>query len=365
MRDGAELVEIGAARVPWHYGDPNAEYLAIRQHAARFDYSGAGLIALTGDDGFELLQAALARDLEFVTPEQSLLSALLDEEGRPVDIVTVYLTDEGFRLETSIGQGPATIAHLEKLRAAGHGPTATITDEADAVTIILVEGVRAVEVVEQAIDPDLGTLPFGGTMAASWNGGELPVSRTGFTGEYGYKFFVPTSDAEALWTALDAATPAGLAALETAMLEVRQPLLHREAADGATALQAGFNWLIDITKDGFVGRDAVAAEFDAGPSVLPVGFATDAPDVPRVGAEVSIGGEPVGRVIWAVHSPGRGQTLGLARVRSEVAAAGLDLAIEEARARTLAAPYHTPSSWATSAETAVLDEAIASIQAEG
>lgn len=371
LQETTALVEVEAATMSWHYGDPVAEYTAIRQGAARFDLSAAGLLAITGDDAFDLLQAALARDLEFVTPEQSLLSAVLDDEGRALDIVTVYLTDDGFRLETSLGRAPRTIAHLEKLRADGHGPGATITDLHDVETIVLVEGLRAAEVVERAIDPELGTLPFGGTTMVGWNGGELPVSRTGFTGEYGYKFFVPRADAATLWAALDAAVPAGLAALETAMLEVRQPLLHRESADGATALEAGFNWLIDITKEGFHGQDAVTAEFDAGPRVLPIGWAVPADQlpadqVPATGAEVSVGGELVGQVLWAVRSPGRGDILGLARIRSELAAAGLrlDVAGLDRPVTTLAAPYLTPSSWATAGETAVLDEAAAA-EAEG
>ncbi|SHN27679.1 aminomethyltransferase family protein [Cryptosporangium aurantiacum] len=357
----AVWADVDGTPVPAHYGDPDAEYGAIRRAAARFDLTAAGLLELTGDDAFDLLQAALARDLEFVTPEQSLLTAILDEDGRPVDLVTVYLTDDGYRLETSLGRTSTTLAHLEKLRADGHGASATITDLRGIETIVLVEGLTAAEVVERAIDPDLGTLPFGGTTVVPWNGGELAVSRTGFTGEYGYKFFVRVEDAPALWEALDAAVPAGLVALETAMLEVRQPCLHRETVDAATALQAGFNWLIDVTKENFTGRDAVAAEFETGPTALPIGWSLPGTDVPEVGAEVRIGGETVGQVIWALRSPSRGDVLGLARIRAELSAAGLDVVIDGRTGRTLAAPYVIPSSWATASETAILDAA----QAEG
>ena len=325
------------------------EYQAVRQHAARIDLDSVGLIGLTGPDAFDLLQDVLARDIEFVTPEQSLSALLLDADGHVVDLVIVHLDDDGYRLETSFGRGPATMAHLTNV-CANSGLAVQILDLRATERIILVEGPEAVGVMEKSVDPDLGTLPFGGVTPVTWRDTSLAVSRTGFTGEFGYKIFVPSQHAASLWDSLSDARPCGLGALETAMLEVRQPVLSRELVGAPTALECGYNWLIDITKESFLGRDPVAREFEQGPHVLTIGWVAEAGSQPAPGGAVSIGEAEIGRQVWSTFSPGRKQVLGLARIRPDLAAPGIGITVASADgppipARTLAAPYVIPASW--------------------
>jgi aminomethyltransferase len=340
---------IGAADVAWDFGDLAAEYQIIRSSAAKIDLSGAGLVEVTGGDAYDLLQQALARDLEFVTPEQSLISLLLDEDGGSIDVVTVYHVDDGYRLETAVGRGPGTAAHLTALRDR-LGLDAQIADRAGEVTLILVEGPEAAKALEDGIDPDLGALPLSGIMEVEYEGVELSVSRTGFTGEYGYKIFVSAADAPAVWEGLSELTPVGLGALEVAMFEVRQPLLHRETPTGASALESGYAWLIDITKETFQGRDAVVEAFESGVRSRVVGYSAPGADGPvPAGAEVSIGGEHVGESLHSVFSPGRQEWIGLARLRPELIAPEVDVTLGSdggsLAAQTISAPYVIPASW--------------------
>jgi glycine cleavage system aminomethyltransferase T len=347
--EGTTTTTIGAADVAWDFGDLLAEYDVIRGSAAKIDLSGAGLVEVTGPDAYDLLQQALARDLEFVTPEQSLISLLLDEDGGAVDVVTVYHVEDGYRLETSIGRGPGTAAHLVALRDAA-GLDAEIADRAGEVTVILVEGPDAAKALEDGIDPDLGALPLSGIMEVEYEGVELSVSRTGFTGEYGYKIFLSAADAPAVWERLTELTPVGIGALEVAMFEVRQPLLHRETPTGASALESGYAWLIDITKESFHGRDAVIDAFESGVRSRVVGYSLPGADgaVPP-GAEVQIGDENVGESLHSVFSPGRKEWIGLARLRPELIAPELDVTVGSnggtLPAQTISAPYVIPASW--------------------
>ena len=356
---GAHVARVRAADVVWDHGDLTAEYEAIRGSVAKIDLSGAGLVEVTGPDAYDLLQQALARDLEFVTPEQSLISLLLDENGVAEDVVTVYHVDDGYRLETAVGRGPGTVAHLSALRDAA-GLQADVADRAGDVTVILVEGPQAARALEDGIDPDLGALPLSGIMEVDWNGVALSVSRTGFTGEYGYKLFVAAADAPTVWAGLTEPTAAGLGALEVAMFEVRQPLLHREMPTGDSAnlpatnphsaLESGYAWLIDITKESFHGRDAVLGAFESGVRSRVVGYVVpDARAAVPQGAEVRIGDEVVGESLHSVFSPGRGEWIGLARLRPELIAPQIDVTVGSdggsLAARTISAPYVIPASW--------------------
>jgi aminomethyltransferase len=134
------------------------------------------------------------------------------------------------------------------------------------------------------------------------------------------------------------------------MFEVRQPLLHRETPTGASALESGYAWLIDITKETFHGRDAVVDAFESGVRSRVVGYTVPgAADAVPQGAEVTIGGVGVGESLHSVYSPGREEWIGLARLRPELIAPELDVTIGSnggsLAAQTISAPYVIPASW--------------------
>jgi aminomethyltransferase len=341
---GAELIPSPAGRAGQAGVMP--EYAALRDSAARFDLGGSGVLEVTGPGAFDLVQAALARDVQFVTPEQSLVSLLLGPHGDVVDLVTVYLIGDGFWLETSPGRGTAVLSHLSALLAASRGAEAVLTDRREDLDCLLVEGPAAPGLVASGIAAELSAIPYGSVLPVTVDGRPVIAARSGHTGEFGYKFFGPPDDLRAVRSALAPVTGAGLGTLRTAMLEVRQPVLDWEAVSGVTALQAGYQWLIDITKDDFCGKPAVVAEFEAGLRSRVIGIAVPGAATPRAGAELTVDGDRAGHVVTALRSPGRGDVLGLALIDLDVAAAGVELQAGELTVTTLAAPYVYPASWA-------------------
>lgn len=340
---GTEYADIGDATVPWHYGDVDKEYGALRSQAALLDLSSVGLLAVRGDV-IPFLQDVLARDVEFLTPELCMTSLILDESGSVVDIVTVYGLEDGVLLETSFGCRETTLAHLNAIRPDG----VTVTDLTDERVVIGIEGPYSWGVVGRLIDQEFTALPYQSVVETEWDGESVLFARTGFTGEYGYKFITDIATAERMWEAIaSSAEPCGQAALETAMLEVRQPILHRELVD-TTVLAAGAGWLTDRTKESFRGRDAVQQEFEAGLLRHTVGGRADV--LPIAGSSVTVGGVEVGEIVHAVRSPRLGEAVVVARVDVAVAAAGVSFEVTEADGdpgvlTTMSSPYVVPTSW--------------------
>jgi glycine cleavage system aminomethyltransferase T len=64
---------------------------------------------------------------------------------------------------------------------------------------------------------------------------------------------------------------------------------------------------------------------------------------------VRVGDEVVGESLHSVFSPGRGEWIGLARLRAELIAPQLDVTVGSdggsLPARTISAPYVIPASW--------------------
>jgi aminomethyltransferase len=335
--------------VPWRFTDTAEEYDALRNRTALLDLSGLRLIELRGD-ATGTLQRVLARDVEFLNAERCLSGLVLDDDGRLIDIVVVYGRDNGALLEASFGGGDALLAHLR--RHADDG--VEVIDRTD-LAIVGVEGPYSWGVVGRLVDRDLPALPFESSADTTFNDEDIIFARAGFTGEYGYKVIASAPTAREFWRqAAEWATPVGQEVLEIGMIEVRQPLRHREAVDGSGVITLGLNWLMDSTKASFIGRDAVMAEFAGRVARRTIGFAGTNPGqadlVPGPGARILADGEEVGVVVHATHSLGLGQTLGLARIDTELAAARLPVTIETADgvrvpARTLSSPYILPKSW--------------------
>jgi glycine cleavage system aminomethyltransferase T len=343
LMEPAATVEIGQAKVPWYYSDPVAEHRALRTETAVLDLNGTGLISLPPRAATELLRQVLPYTVELLHPGSSASTLLLDDNGHPADLLTIYRLRSLTLIETAPGRGQATLAALRALPGGD-----ACTDVRGAYDTVALEGPHAWRAVRELIGDGITALPLGGVTERTWNDLPVIVARVNLSGEYGYRITVPAGRGAALFEAATAyAVPVGWDALETAMLEVRQPVLHRECGSGDTVVECGYNWLVDIEDRRFTGRDALLAQIQSGPTTRTVGLALDPAAVLPDEAPVLVAGLVVGRVIWHVSAPDR--ILALARLAPEWAAAGIDVEIGTldgpVPARTLSAPYVSPRSW--------------------
>jgi aminomethyltransferase len=346
LMEPAATAEIGRAKVAWHYTEPTVEYRALRTEAAVFDLSSVGLIAVPTRTAPALLRPTLPRNFDLLYPGASGSAMLLDDRARPADLLVVHRLRDRYLIETAFGRGAAT---LDRLRDAPGGDE--LSDVRDEYATIGIEGPYAWRVVRALLGDGTATLPLNGVTTRDWRGVPAIVSRSGFTGEYGYKVLVPAGDGPALFqAAAELATPAGFHALETAMLEVRQPVLHRECGPDDTVLTCGYNWLVDLEHPTFVGRDALLGQVAAGPAARPVGLIlADTGAALPPDAAVLVDGLPVGRIVWYADSPGLGRTLALARLEQQWAATGIEVHVDTGHGLvagvTAPSPYVTPASW--------------------
>jgi glycine cleavage system aminomethyltransferase T len=339
--EGTVFGRVNDAEIPMRYSTLETEYEAIRQRAAVVDLSPVRLIEVRGDAATDFIQRVLARDVEYLTAERCMSSLVLAADGRIVDQVVVWGREDGMILESSCGAGAGLLAHLQAQDPDG----VEIIDRSPELAVIAFEGPYCWGVIGRLIDGELAALPLESVADTTWSGVDVVFGRTGSTGEYGYKIIVPRAEAPKLWgLAVEHATPVGLEALELAMLEVRQPVLRHEDGHRASVCELGANWLVDFTKESFIGKDALVKEFEGTLGARTIGFRCGT-TLPAAGASVLAAGQQIGHVVYATHSIGIGETLGLARVAPEFAAAGLRLTVDDAEAVTLSSPYVTPKSW--------------------
>jgi aminomethyltransferase len=210
----------------------------------------------------------------------------------------------------------------------------------------------------------------------------VTVSRTGYTGDLGYEIWVPAEHALALWDALIAAgtgygiTPCGLLALDVARIEAGLMLIDVDYVSARRALidaqtsspyELDLGWTVNLKKEQFVGKAALAAEAERGSEWQFVGVEVDWDSLERLYAEVGLaprlpstawrtsvplyaGGEQAGYATSGGWSPVLKKYIALAHLRAPFAASGTSLEMEmtvehrrkRAAARVVKKPFFDP-----------------------
>ncbi len=247
----------------------DTEYFAIRNATAVFDLTPMTKYRITGPEAFDYLNRLVTRDMAKVGPGRVAYAVWCDDHGQVIDDGTIFHLKKGeYRLCSQE-------RHYAWLRAAALGFDVTITHETEDVAALAVQGPTSFSVLSNMGLDGLGELkPFGLTYF-DFQGSELMVSRTGFTGDLGYELWIEPDKAEALWDALfEAGKIYGIRAIGTYALEMSRieagylaPYAEFLPADetvrtgrSRSPLELGLEWLVDFKKPNFNGRRALAEE---------------------------------------------------------------------------------------------------------
>ncbi len=247
----------------------DTEYFAIRNATAVFDLSPMTKYRITGPEAFDYLNRLVTRDMAKVGPGRVAYAVWCDDHGQVIDDGTIFHLKEGeYRLCSQE-------RHFAWLQAAALGFDVTITHETEDVAALAVQGPTSFSVLNSMGLDGLDQLkPFGLTHF-DFQGSELMVSRTGFTGDLGYELWIEPDKAEALWDALfEAGEIYGIRAIGTYALEMSRieagylaPYAEFLPVDetvrtgrSRSPLELGLEWLVDFKKPNFNGRRALAEE---------------------------------------------------------------------------------------------------------
>ncbi|GLU47645.1 glycine cleavage system aminomethyltransferase GcvT [Nocardiopsis ansamitocini] len=326
----ANLVDFAGWLMPLRYASEAAEHKAVREAAGLFDLSHMGELLVRGAGAASFLDYALVGHLSAVTPGRARYTMITAEHGGVIDDLIVYrLAEDEYLIVANASNSDTVFAALTE-RASGFD--VVLADESSEYALIAVQGPRAVEILAPLTDADLSTIKYYAGYRHTVAGQPVLLARTGYTGEDGFEIFVkPGSDAPAVWDALLKAgepaglIPAGLSARDTLRLEAGMPLYGNELSLDRTPYEAGLGRVVKLDKpDDFVGRAALTARADSGPTHTLVGLVGRGRRVPRKGYDVLRDGVSVGTVTSGAPSPSIGKPIAVAYVE-----AGTDLSSGE------------------------------------
>lgn len=346
-RLGAAFTDFAGWDMPLKYGSELAEHEAVRTTAGIFDLSHMGEIRVVGSEAAAFLDYALAGKLSSIGVGRAKYSLLLDENGGIIDDVIVYrLGAKNFLVVANAGNRGVV---LEALKQRSGQLDAHVSDESEDTALIAVQGPKSQAIVEAAglESEPLDGLRYYRVIEAIFEGEDVLIARTGYTGEDGFELYVPNHAAESLWETLERVgeqyglTPCGLASRDTLRLEAGMPLYGNELSTETLPVQAGLEKVVALGKEGeFVGRTAVERGPAADAPIL-IGLTAEGRRAGRAGYEIYDGETSVGRITSGALSPTLGHPIAMAYVTAESADSN-ELAIDVRGKRIPAARTNLP-----------------------
>ncbi|GAB2939915.1 glycine cleavage system aminomethyltransferase GcvT [Micromonospora polyrhachis] len=328
---GAKFAPFGGWQMPLEYagGGVLAEHTAVRTAVGVFDVSHLGKARVTGTGAAEFVNSCLTNDLDRIGPGQAQYTLCCDDATGGVvdDIIAYRYADDHVFL---IPNAANTAEVVRRLRAVAP-QSVTVTNEHEEYAVLAVQGPRSADVL------DALKLPTGHSYmsfsTAAFDGTELVVCRTGYTGEHGYELVVPAAAATAVWDALFTAgepygiRACGLGARDTLRTEMGYPLHGQDLSLEITPVQARSGWAVGWDKPAFWGREALLAEKAAGAKRTLWGLVAVERGIPRPGMSVYVGDQVVGQVTSGTFSPTRKVGIALALL-DRAAELGVDSPVE-------------------------------------
>jgi aminomethyltransferase len=330
---GGRMVPFGGFEMPVQYSSILKEHEAVRKRAGLFDLSHMGQFALSGVDVGSWAESLTINKVANMKPGQARYNVFTNERGGAHDDVIFYrLAEDRWLLVVNAGNADKMWAHVSAERSGD----VRLTDLRGERALIAIQGPRSVEWLQPFVEAELAPMKYYSCAETTVRGTRetVVVARTGYTGEDGFELFVPSDDATAVWDALLAEhreaglEPCGLGARDVLRLEAGMPLYGHEMDEEISPLQAGIAWAIKFDKPSFRGKEALAAQRDAGDYARIVGLAMEGRVPARAGYPVLAGGRRVGEIRSGSLGPSVGKNIATALVAPAAASDGTALTVE-------------------------------------
>ncbi len=253
------MEDFGGYDMPlWYETGPKKEHLAVLTDAGLFDTSHMALLTIKGENGLDLIQKTFSKDLALcigpkklpLGPGRCAYGVFADEHGHVIDDSLVYnVAEQDYMLVVNAGMGPVIAGHLVSQAAALGLSGVEITDYTDRLSKFDVQGPASLKIMRSVLaDPDavFDFMPYfsfkGHFDPASEHskavqlkdGTPILLSRTGYTGEFGFEIFLSPEFGHKVWDLLMEAGKefnlcvCGLAARDSLRMGAVLPLSHQD-----------------------------------------------------------------------------------------------------------------------------------------
>jgi sarcosine oxidase subunit alpha len=332
----ARFLDAGAWKRPEHYGDPHAEYAAVRHACGLIDVSTLGKMELRGRDVVKFLEFVYPNRFEKLAVGKLRYGVICDEAGVLLDDGTIArLGPERFFLTTTTGNADAIDSWFRSWLTRRPEWDVRLTNVSTCYAGMNIAGPKARDILSKVTNADISakTMPYLAAAEIDVAGVPAVALRLGFVGELGFELHVPTQYGLHVWKSLLAAgqnegiRPFGVEAQRRLRLEKKHLLPGVDTDALSNLYDADLPWIVKLDKDDFVGRWSLARAKQRGSRQKLVGFRLAGGVPPKEASLVIHRGKLGGRITSARWSPVTNSVIGLAWVPIEKAKNGEQIEI--------------------------------------
>lgn len=349
---GAKMVEFAGYDMPVQYEGLGVlkEHVHTRTGAGLFDVSHMGQAIMTAaGDPAAALEKIVPGSICGLGPDKIRYTLLLNDNGGIIDdLMVTRWDDRTLFLVVNAGCKEKDYAYIQK-KIGSEIKLKRLDDRA----LLALQGPKAEAVLSRLL-PIASAMTFMTCARVVYEGHELYISRSGYTGEDGYEISVPGDFAEAfarLLLAFDEVKPVGLGARDSLRLEAGLCLYGHDLDENTTPIEANLKWVIQKArreKRDFPAAEKILAQLENGPARLRVGIRPEGKAPVREGAELlSAEGQKIGIVTSGGFGPSIDGPVAMGYVESAYAHDGTKLQVMlrgQARPCEVAAlPFYKPN----------------------
>ncbi len=245
------------------------EYFACRNACTVFDLTPMSKYRISGKDALPYLNRLVTREVSKIKSNRVGYCMWCTDEGQAIDDGTIFhLAEDDYRLCSQE-------RHLDWLLTNTIGFDVLVIDETHEVAALALQGPTSCATLRKMGLEGIENMKMFDIMQFAFEGSQLTVSRTGFTGDLGYELWIDPGHAEVLWDRLfEAGQLHGIQAMgdealqmlrvEAGFIQCRHDFMpaHATVRNGHTRspFELGLGWLVDFNKPVFNGRKALLAQ---------------------------------------------------------------------------------------------------------
>jgi aminomethyltransferase len=330
---GGRMTPFAGYELPINYsGGILGEHLFTRESAGLFDVSHMGQAFLSGPDAARKFESLVPGDILALAEGRTRYTQFTTDQGGIFDdlMVTKLAPDaQGERLFLVVN---AACKHEDFARLRLRLPDLNL-EVLESRALLALQGPLAASALEKHVR-GVAAMEFMSLRSFSWNGAELLITRSGYTGEDGFEISVPAERADQLAEALlvePTVRAIGLGARDSLRLEAGLCLYGHDIDLTTSPIEAGLVWSISRRRraeGGFPGAERIQRELAEGAARRRVGLLLDGKAPAREGAEIAdSSGAILGIVTSGGFSPSLGRPIAMGYVPPAFSAPGTELAL--------------------------------------
>ncbi len=342
---GARIVPFAGFLMPIQYGGIIQEHLAVRNVVGVFDVTHMGEFILGGPEAEKFLNLMTINDVTQLAVGQVQYSAMCYPDGGIVDDLLVYRFADHYMVVVNAANLDKDFDWLQRHLI----PGVKLSNISDDTALLAIQGPNSLGVLQQLTKVDLQSIPYYHFTTGRLAGIEMPISRTGYTGEKGFELYHQPAQSLQLWEAIFkigkdfGIQPVGLGARDTLRLEMKYCLYGNDIDQTTNPLEAGLGWITKLTKSDFIGKTTLLKIKEQGVARKLIAFEMVERAIPRHGCSIWVNDQQVGIVTSGTQSPSLNKGIGLGYLASQYTSVGAEILIDirgrKVKAKVIKPPF--------------------------